>query len=93
MLKLESITVIEALPPENAFELPLGSWFTDAGITAEGRCWVAPSEDFFERWLIDDKLSKHLEVLGFEMAFDGASVGAWCEFIFYCPPNMEIGWS
>ena len=82
------IEIIEESSPKNALDLPVSSWFTEAGITAEGRCWVTPSEDFFEQWLTDDKISGHLEMLGFEMAFDGRSVGSWSEFIFYCPPNM-----
>ena len=82
------IEVIEELPVENEFGLDSGNWFTQGGITPSGRCWVSPSEDFFERWLVDDKLSKHLESLGFEMAFDGGSVGSHSEFIFYCPTDM-----
>lgn len=83
------IDVIEESSLENQFGLPADSWFTEAGITPSGRCWVSPSEFFFERWLTDDALAKRLESLGFEMAFDGASVGSWSEFIFYCP--MSIG--
>jgi hypothetical protein len=97
-MRSESIQIIEEdmieeLPPElNPFGgLPPDTWFTDAGIAADGRCWVAPSEAFYAQWLSDDTLKARIDELGFDWGFDGASVGAWCEFIFYCPPNMGLG--
>ena len=79
------IEVMEALPPKSKFGLPVGSWFIDAGVTADGRCWVAPSEDFYEEWLSDDRLRKCLETLGFDWSPNGFAVGSRSPFIFYCP--------
>ena len=36
------------------------NWFTDAGITIEGRWWVAPSRSFLERCKRDDAFSDRL---------------------------------
>lgn len=87
-MQSEYIEIIDGLPPKTEFGLPTGSWFTEAGITPCGRCWVSPSEHFYERWLLDDTLAGYLKELGFEWGFDGAKVGAWSQFVFYCPPNM-----
>ena len=87
-MQSEYIEIIKELPSRNEFGLPAGNWFTDAGITPSGRCWVSPSEDFYECWLFDDMLADYLAELGFEWGFDGAAVGSWSEFIFYCPSNM-----
>ena len=38
--------------------LPLSTWFTDAGITSEGRRWVALSAAFFEKWSFDECVKK-----------------------------------
>ena len=86
-MQSEYLDILETIDidPPHEFRIE-GEWFTAGGITPDGRCWVAPSEEFFERWLIDDALSDRLTELGFEFAFDGTAVGVWQEFIFYCPP-------
>ena len=88
-MQSEYIEIREELS-ENEFGLPSGNWFRDAGIAPCGRCWVSPTEDFFERWLFDDTLSGYLRELGFEFDFNGATVGSWSEFIFYCPLDMGV---
>ena len=84
-MHLEYLEIVEEEP-----YFPEGSWFIDAGITPERKWWLVPTTEFFQTWFSDNQLATLLAKLGFRSAFDGFKVGARCEFIFYCPPNLHL---
>ena len=71
-------------------QLPLNAdWFTEGGVTPEGKWWIAPTPSFIKDiWhgCIGDDLRRR----GFRLGHDGHRIGAAQHTVIYLPSGVEL---
>ncbi|MDE0042662.1 MAG: hypothetical protein OXT74_11550 [Candidatus Poribacteria bacterium] len=69
--------------------LPNTDWFTDGGVTPDGKWWIAPTLLFIEQvWhgCVGDDLRNQ----GFRLGHDGHRIGATQHIVIYFPHQRSI---
>ena len=67
--------------------LPNADWFTEGGVTPEGKWWITPTPLFIEQiWqgCAGDDLKKR----GFRLGHDGHRIGATQNTVIYLPTTL-----
>ena len=63
-------------------------FFTDAGISPSGICWVVPTDNFFLIW--ESPVGAHLKKSGFRLRNDGKALGASQDRILVVPSHKLL---
>ena len=62
-------------------------WFTDSGITPEGKWWIAPTPLFIEQ-IWQGSAGDDLKKRGFRLGHDGHRIGATQNTVIYLPTTL-----
>ena len=77
----------EHFASHNAPRLPLlpnAEWFTEGGVTPEGKWWIAPTLLFIEQ-IWQSAAGDDLKKQGFRLGHDGHRIGASQHTVIYLP--------
>ena len=64
--------------------LPNAEWFTEGGVTPDGRWWIAPTSLFIEQ-IWHSSVGDDLKKRGFRLGHDGHHIGATQHTVIYLP--------